>query len=365
MRITVLILAFFLHIAFIVANKDYYKILGVDKSAGDKEIKSAYRQLSLKYHPDKNPGNEEAHEKFLEVGEAYDVLSNTEKRSNYDRFGDANGRPQAPNFDFGDMFGQFFGGQQGGQRVRQGESTQVNIHIPLTDFYNGKLLEFDVEMMNICETCEGTGSKDKKTHTCDKCKGTGFMTVRQQLAPGMVQQVRMHCNECGGKGKTITHKCDQCQGRGAKSGPRHYDVYIKPGQPRDSNIVLEGEGDKNPDWVPGNLIINLREEYVKSWGYRRIDNNLYRTEVLTLNESLNGSWERKIKFLDVEDDEIVIKRGKGEIVVDGEIEMVKGKGMPKLDDHQDHVDEFGDLFIQYKVLVPGGAHKLSKEKDEL
>ncbi|KAG2731475.1 hypothetical protein G9P44_005891 [Scheffersomyces stipitis] len=374
MRVVTILAVLFVNFALLIAaaQKDYYQILGVNKDAGEKEIKSAYRQLSLKYHPDKNPGSEEAHEKFLEVGEAYDVLSNSEKRSNYDKFGDANGGPsnQEFQFDFGDMFGQFFGGHggggQGGQRVRKGDSTQVNLHVALGDFYNGKLLEFDVEMMNICEKCEGTGSKDRQTHTCDKCKGAGVVTVRHQLAPGMVQQVRMQCDQCGGKGKTIAHKCGSCSGKGVHAGPRHYEVYIKPGQPRDSNIVLHGEGDRNPDWVPGDLIINVREEFVKSWGYRRIHSNLYRTEVLTLNESIEGGWERKIAFLNAEDNVLTLKREKGVRVTDGEVEIIKGKGMPLLDEHQDHNDDYGDLFIQYKILVAGGkAQKLSHEKDEL
>ncbi|EGW30371.1 uncharacterized protein SPAPADRAFT_63224 [Spathaspora passalidarum NRRL Y-27907] len=347
-------------------HHDFYQVLGVDKDATDKQIRSAYKQLSLKYHPDKNPGDEQAHDKFIEIGEAYEVLSNAEKRKNYDQYGDPEGNPHGgQQFDFGDMFGQFFGGGGGRQRqrgVRRGENVQVNLNVGLSDFYNGKITEFEVRMMNDCPTCEGTGSKDKEKHTCDRCKGSGIITVQHQLGPGMVQQVRMQCDQCGGVGKVITHPCDKCKGHGVMEGPRHYDIYIKPGQPRDSNHILEGEGHRNPNWVPGDLIINIREDFSKSWGYRRVQNNLYRTEPITLKEAMNGGWERKIKFLDAEDDTLVLKRAKGQIIVDGEVEIIKGKGMPVLVEH-DEVEQFGDLFIQYKVIIPGDHNRT--EKDEL
>ncbi|RLV96531.1 DnaJ-related protein SCJ1 [Spathaspora sp. JA1] len=361
---------FLLFVAIVIAKQhhDFYQVLGLDKDATDKQIRSAYKQLSLKYHPDKNPGNEEAHDKFIEIGEAYEVLSNAEKRRNYDQFGDPEGRgPQGgQQFDFGDMFGQFFGGQGGGQRqrgVRRGDNVQIDLNIGLGDFYNGKITEFVVKMMNDCKVCDGTGSQDKEKHVCDRCKGTGHITVKHQLGPGMIQQVRMQCDRCGGVGKVIAHPCAECKGKGAVEGPRHYDIYIKPGQPRDSNHVLEGEGHKSPNWVPGDLIINIREDFSKSWGYRRVQNNLYRTEILTLKEALNGGWERKIKFLDIEDDTLVLNRSKGQVVMDGEVEAIKGKGMPVLVEH-DEEEQFGDLFIEYRVIIPGGTKNRS-EKDEL
>lgn len=345
---------------FVLAAKDYYRILGVDKNASDKEIKSAFRQLTLKYHPDKNNGNDEAHDKFLEIGEAYEVLSDAKKRDNYDKYGDPEGQPQGGDM-FGNMFNQFFGGAGGHQQqVRRGDNTQGNLHIGLKDFYNGKLIDFDIEMINICETCSGSGSKDGQFHKCSKCRGSGQLTVQRQLAPGMVQTMRMQCDECHGKGNKITTPCRECHGEGIKPGKRHYDIYLKPGQPRDSNIVIHGEGDKRPDIVPGDLILTLREEFKQSWGYRRIGDNLYRTEVLTLVEATLGNWKRSIKFFDEIELEIVLSRDSNVLVIDGEIEIVKGKGMPLF---SDDVHEYGDLFIEYKVLIPASS-KL-QEKDEL
>ncbi|EMG50358.1 SCJ1 DnaJ-related protein SCJ1 [Candida maltosa Xu316] len=371
MQFTYILGITFLYLAsFTLSAKDFYKILGVEKQATEREIKSAFRQLTLKYHPDKNPNNEKAHDKFLEIGEAYEVLSDPEKRRNYDQFGDPNGQPQNNmHFDFGDMFGNFFGHhhqqQQQHRQQRKGDTAQLSLNIQLRDFYNGKIVEFDVEMWNSCEKCDGTGSKDKERVKCDKCQGMGQYTVTHQLGPGMVQQIRMPCDKCHGQGTMISHPCGTCQGQGIVRGPRHYEIYVKPGQQRDSPHVLEGEGDRNPNWVPGDLLVILREEFDKSWGYRRIGDNLYRSESLTLNESLHGGWERKINFFDVEEPYITLKRENGVPIIDGEVEVVLGKGMPIVSEH-DEEERFGDLFIEYKVIVPGGfSNKKDIPKDEL
>ncbi|KAI3404200.2 SCJ1 [Candida oxycetoniae] len=382
MQVIFLLSTIFLSFAsFVLSGKNYYQILGVDKAASDKEIKQAYRQLTLKYHPDKNPGDEEAHDKFIEIGEAYEALSDETKRKNYDMYGDVNGPNQQHQggFDFGDIFGQFFGGGgggggdgghrarggNGGQQMKRGSNTNLDLNLSLRDFYRGKLVDFDVEMSNDCEKCRGTGSSDGKRHTCEKCRGSGQITVHHQLAPGFTQQIRMVCDECGGVGKTISQPCGDCNGAGAVRGPRHYQVYLHRGQSRDGTVVKEGEGDRNPQWVPGDLVVRFREKLEESWGYRRIQDNLYRTEVISLNESLNGGWERKIAFFGFEEDdlnEIVLKREPGVSILDGEVEVIKGKGMPVMSDH-DEDEKYGDLFIEYKVIIPGdGGNKNRKKK---
>lgn len=335
-----------------VAAKDYYDILGLDKGADERAIKLAYRQLSKKYHPDKNP-SEEAHAKFIEIGEAYEVLLDPQKKENFDRYGSADGPDE--NIHFGDMFQQFFGGF-GQQRAgkRRGDNTQVNIRVLLVDFYRGRDVEFDVEMRNICEECSGSGSEDGKRHTCNRCQGSGFIQVTRRLAPGMVQTFNGPCDECGGKGSKIQHLCNHCGGQGVRKTGRHYNVYMPPGFARDDTQVLEGEGDQSPDWEPGNLIVSIGEDFSKSWGYRRIGRNLYRTEVLTAKEAAHGGWKRTIPFFDTHDDEIVLRREKGATVIHGETEVIRGKGMPVGDD-------FGDLYVDY-VVVPVSQ---GREKDEL
>ncbi|WEJ95420.1 DnaJ- protein scj1 [Yamadazyma tenuis] len=267
--------------------KDYYKILDIGKDADDKTVKSAYRRLSKLYHPDKNP-SEEAHERFIEVGEAYDVLSDPQKKKNYDTYGDPNAQPDN-RIDLGDLFSQFFGGGGGGggpmggrggggnaRRVRKGENKLAAVDVPLKDFYTGIDLNFSLQMKAICSGCEGTGLE------------------------------------------------------------------------RNHHSVIEGEGDENPDWTPGDVIVNIQEDFKDTWGYRRVGHNLYRTEVLTLAEALEGNWSRTIPFFDPVDPEIHLSRHPQQVVVNNEVEVIKGRGMPFVDDDDSH----GDLFIEYKILVP-------------
>lgn len=352
-----------LFLVVLVNAKDYYKILDISKDADDKTIKLAYRRLSKQYHPDKNPG-EDAHEKFIEIAEAYEVLSDSNKRRNYDTYGDANGQQGGHHVDFGDIFNQFFGGGQpshhghpGNQRhVRKGPVKQVSMAIPLQYFYSGEEVGFNLNINTLCAKCDGSGSKDKERHTCNNCKGQGILTMQRQFGPGMFQTFQVQCEECHGQGTTIKHKCDECHGSGIVNKVRHYDIYVDAGTERNHQYVLESEGDEGPDIVPGDIVINIQEDFVKSWGYRRIGTNLYRTEVLTLTESLKGGWERSIPFFDKIETEIFISRKEGQMVVNGEIEVIKGRGMP-------HEHDFGDLYIDYKVLI--GDKNKNFEKDEL
>ncbi|EGV66460.1 DnaJ-domain-containing protein [Yamadazyma tenuis ATCC 10573] len=339
--------------------KDYYKILDIGKDADDKTVKSAYRRLSKLYHPDKNP-SEEAHERFIEVGEAYDVLSDPQKKKNYDTYGDPNAQPDN-RIDLGDLFSQFFGGGGGGggpmggrggggnaRRVRKGENKLAAVDVPLKDFYTGIDLNFSLQMKAICSGCEGSGSKDKQRHPCTKCGGQGIVQMRRQLGPGMIQTFQVQCDECGGKGTVIKHKCSRCHGAGVEDVKKDFSIYLPAGLERNHHSVIEGEGDENPDWTPGDVIVNIQEDFKDTWGYRRVGHNLYRTEVLTLAEALEGNWSRTIPFFDPVDPEIHLSRHPQQVVVNNEVEVIKGRGMPFVDDDDSH----GDLFIEYKILVP-------------
>lgn len=345
----------FLVLLGLVLAADPYQVLGLGRDALDKEIKSAYRQLSKQYHPDKNSAPD-AHDKFIEIGEAYDILSDADKKLKFDRFGDANG-PQGGGqggFDFGDMFGQFFNQGQGGQPgKRRGADTQVTVKTLLKEFFVGKDFEFDVEMDNICGKCTGSGSADGHRHQCSKCGGSGVVMVRRQIGP-MVQQFQSACDQCGGKGSTIAKACADCHGKGTQRAQRHYNVYIAPGTPRFHTEVLEGEGDQNPDWIPGNMNLRFVEDPKDNWGFRRVGSNLYRTEILTSKEANAGGWTRSIKLFD--DETVDIKRSAGETVIDGEVEVIKSHGMPVFNE-----DDFGDLFVLYRVIPIGK----SDAKDEL
>lgn len=338
----------------IVAALDPYQVLGIGKDADERTIKSAYRRLSKQYHPDKNSAPE-AHDKFIEIGEAYEILNDPQKKQNYDQHGDPNGNGGQGNFDFGDMFNQFFHGQQGGQpRRRRGADTQVNLRMSLADFYRGRDFGFDVEMNNICSKCSGSGSADGKRHTCSKCNGSGVITVRRQMGP-MVQQFQAHCDQCGGKGSTIAQPCKHCGGQTTERATRHYEVYISPGTPRGHVHVLEGEGDQSPEWDAGNLNLIFMEDSKQNWGYRRIGNNLYRTEVLSAQEASQGGWTREIPLFDEET--ATIKRAQNEVVIDGQVDVISGHGMPILNDD----GEYGNLYVEYRVVPMGGA-KLGKDE---
>lgn len=360
-----IILPFLLLIGLVLAL-DPYNILGVSRDADEKTIKSAYRQLSKQYHPDKNPAKD-AHDKFIEVGQAYEILSDPQKKRNFDQFGNADGPGGfggpgggGGGFDFGDIFGQFFGGHGGpggpggGGGVRRGPDTQVTISMSLKDAFLGKDFGFDVEMNNICTTCLGSGSADGKKHVCDKCGGAGQILITRQMGP-MIQRIQTVCDKCKGSGSSIANPCKNCHGKGTERAGRHYNVYISPGTPRNHHHVLEGEGDQSPEFVPGNMNLIFTEDDRESWGFRRIKDNLYRTEVLTAKEAMAGGWSHDIKFFDNET--LTLKRAKGVAVMDGEVEVFKGHGMPVLNDER----EFGNLFVEYRVVPMGGV----ATKDEL
>lgn len=359
-----LLLSFLLFCLAFTTALDPYAVLGVPRDADEKTIKSAYKQMSKQYHPDKNL-SPEAHDKFIEIGEAYEILNDPQKRQRYDQFGDVNGGEGfgggGANFDFGDIFNQFFQGQQGGfggsghqRRVQKGPDTQVNVAVPLKDAFLGKDLEFDVEMNNLCKKCKGSRSADGKKHTCSKCQGSGIVMMRRQMGP-IIQQFQSQCDQCGGKGHTIAKPCTKCQGQGTERVKRHYSVYISPGTPRNYRHVMEGEGDQSPDFVPGNMNLQFRDTHTENWGFRRLHNNLFRTELLTSKEANSGGWTREIAFFDGET--VTVKRNKNVPVIDGEVDVIKGHGMPIFNDEHD----FGDLYVEYRV-IPSGK---SGHKDEL
>jgi len=354
-------------LTIVLCEADYYKILGVSKKATEKEIKSAYRALSKKYHPDKNPGDDDAHHKFIEVGEAYEILSDNEKRSTYDKYGhdglkNGGGRGGGGGGGF-DPFAEFFGfGRQRQQQQRgkpRGSDADVNVDLSLKDFYTGSEYTFDVEMQNLCPTCEGTGSADGKSHQCTGCGGSGVKVMKRQLAPGMFQQFQTTCDECRGKGKIITHRCKTCNGHAVVRDVRHFEFFVEPGAPRDMVHKFKGDGDHSPDWDSGDLLVHVKERSTQNYGFRRRFDNLYRTEVLSLKEAILGDWKREIVFFD--DDNITITRPKGQVVMDGEVEIIKNKGMPI----PEGPEEFGDLIIEYKVIFPGGAKDQKVFRDEL
>ncbi|KAM3075011.1 DnaJ-related protein scj1 [Clarireedia jacksonii] len=361
--------------------EDFYKLLGLDKQASDRDIKRAYRTLSKKYHPDKNPGDETAKQKFVEIAEAYEALSVAETRKIYDQYGHE-GLKQRQNGGGGghhdpfDLFSRFFGGgghfgHQHGQR--RGPDMEVRVGIPLRDFYNGHTTEFQLEKQMICEECEGTGSADGQVDTCKACNGHGVQIKKHQLAPGIFQQVQVKCEHCDGQGKTIKHKCSVCSGSRVVRKVQTHQLVIERGAPKGKLINYENEADESPDWVAGDLHVTLVEKEpnldddnelrVDGTFFRRKGDNLYWREVLSLREAWMGDWKRNLTHLDGHI--VQLSRPRGTAVQPGHVEHVKGEGMPKWHEDGDsvyHNTQFGDLIVEYTVVLPDQMEK-SMEKD--
>ncbi|ODQ65685.1 DnaJ-domain-containing protein [Nadsonia fulvescens var. elongata DSM 6958] len=369
--IAILLLGLLCLVSGILAERDYYEVLGVKKDATIKEIRSAYRNLSKKYHPDKNPGDDSVSEKFVEVGAAYEILSDSDKRAKYDRFGHegvnngqgGGGGNQGHAFDiFKNFFGnggQGHGGHYQGGRPR-GHNTETTMSVTLGQLYNGDDIDFTIDLQGLCNKCDGSGSSDGVVKKCKACQGQGIKLIRHQLAPGMFQQFQTTCDMCQGKGKVIAKPCGHCHGTKVMRQNRKYNLFIEPGTASIHRYAYVGEGDAIPDADSGDLLIDVIESKNGNMGYRRRQNNLFRTEVLSLKEAMNGNWVRTLNTLGQES--LLLSRKAGEIVLNGEIEIVKGQGMPIYE----HEDTFGDLYVTYIVILPAGKKQSTKVKhDEL
>ncbi|EPS37934.1 hypothetical protein H072_8388 [Dactylellina haptotyla CBS 200.50] len=346
------------------AAPDFYKILGLDKDASPKELKRAYKQLSKKYHPDKNPDNKDAEKKFIELAEAYEALSNKETRAIYDQYGydgykqhQQGGGHGGGHHDPFDLFSRFFGGgghSGHGHGQRRGHNMEARVSVPLKDFYNGNRIEFQVTKQQICEECEGSGSRDGHTEKCDQCGGRGVRIIKHQLAPGIFQQMQSVCDKCGGKGTKITNPCHVCHGQRVVKKPVTHTLEVDKGVPNGMRVSFENEADESPDWVAGDLIIQVEEsspvndqnkDNLDGWWFRRRGKDLIHKEILSLREALLGDWSRNLTHLDGH--EVKLGRKKGQVIQPGHVDIIKGEGMPIWQE-----DGFGDLLVEYTVVLP-------------
>ena len=260
-------------------KRDYYEVLGVNKGATAEEIKKAYRKSAMKYHPDRNPGDKEAEEKFKEIGEAYEVLSDDQKRSRYDQFGFAGVDPSYGGGaggagyggfggfgdfgDLGDIFGSFFGGGSRGQRrngPRQGESVGVRLELTFEEAAFGCKKEVTVNRIENCSSCQGSGSADGIIETCQQCHGSGQVRTTQSFM-GMTMQSTVACPSCSGRGKMVKTPCSTCKGKGKVRRNPKIKVNIPAGIDAGQSVRLSGEGCVGTNGGPnGDLLVEI---YIK------------------------------------------------------------------------------------------------------
>lgn len=347
-----------------MAKRDYYEILGVSKGASESEIKKAYRKLAIKYHPDKNPDDKEAEEKFKEAAEAYEVLGNAEKRQKYDRFGHAGvdgqsgfGGASGMNVEdifehFGDIFGGAFGFGGGGARRRapnRGSNIRIKVKLSLEEIANGVTKKIKVNKYNTCNTCSGSGAQGGGYSTCNTCNGTGSVTRITQTILGQMQ-TSSTCNACGGQGRIIENKCKTCFGDGIVRGEEQIEIQIPPGVSEGMQLSVRGKGNMGPrGGIPGDLLV-LIEEKEHPFLTREGDNLYYDLHINFVDAVLGGSAE-----IPTLGNKAKIKIQEGTQA--GKILRLRGKGLPKLNGYGN-----GDLLITINIWTP---QKLTKEEREM
>lgn len=356
-----------------MAKRDYYEVLGVGKNASADEIKKAYRKLAVKYHPDKNPGNKEAEEKFKEAAEAYSVLSDADKKAKYDQFGHAGVEGAGPDFSGGfgnlndilnDLFGGGFGGFGGGfggfggfggggrrqERVYKGRDIRVRARLTLEEIAKGVEKEISIEKNVPCPECGGKGAKNSSDiKTCPACNGTG--QVQRVVNTFLGQSISYStCQQCGGEGKIITNPCPKCGGSGLVRQRETIKVKIPAGVESGMQLTVQGEGHaaKN-NGINGDLLVVIEE--IEHPLFKREGTNLFHTAIISVIDAMLGC-EITVPCLDG-NQKIKVEAG----TQSGKIVKLRGKGLPSLNGYGT-----GDLYVKLAVWIP---KKLTKEEKAL
>jgi len=332
------------------ADRDFYKILGVPKSATTKQIKSAYRKLAKELHPDKNKGDPTAESKFQDLGAAYEVLSDKEKREIYNKHGEEGLKEGGQGGGGGDPFGR--GRQRGPRRTK---NLVHQLSVSLEDMYNGTVRKLALQKNVICDGCEGIGGKPGAVQKCPNCRGTGMQVRIQQLGPGMMQQIQSMCGECHGEGERVDPKlrCKKCNGRKVNRERKILEVSVDKGMEDGQKVTFSGEGDQEPGLEPGDIIIVLDEKAHAL--FKRNGQDLIMKMDISLTEALTG-LKKAVKTLD--DRTLVIQTVRGEVIKTGDLKMVRGEGMPQYR----NPFEKGRLIIQFNVVFPPSLEPSVAEK---
>lgn len=352
-----------------MSKRDYYEILEISKDAGESEIKKAYRKMAIKFHPDKNPGNSEAEEKFKEAAEAYEILKDSDKRQRYDRFGHEGLRGQGGGgygggmsmddifSNFGDIFGGAFGGFGSGfgnssrrRQVNRGSNLRVKVKLTLEEITNGAKKKIKVNKYIQCDTCSGSGAKGGSSYnTCSTCHGTGQVTRVTNTFLGQMQTTST-CPSCGGEGQTITHKCPSCGGDGITRGEEVITIEIPAGVSEGMQLSVSGKGNAGArGGINGDLIVLIEELEHKD--LIRDGDNLIYNHFVSYTEAALGC-DINVPTLD----------GVAKIKIEagtqtGKVLRLKNKGIP-------HLQQYGkgDLLVNISVWTP---QNLSREEKNI
>ena len=357
-----------------MAKRDYYEVLGVDRNASASDIKKAYRKLAIQYHPDKNPDNKEAEEKFKEAAEAYSVLSDPDKKARYDQFGfeGVSGAGGGSGFGgagmdindifsmFGDIFGGHggfgggfggFGGGSAGPAKHRGSDQRVKVKLTLQEIANGVTKKFKLKKYVPCTHCNGSGAENGAVETCPDCKGTGRVVRTQQSFFGMMRS-EVACPRCNGQGKIIKNKCQHCNGDGIVMGEEIVEVNIPAGVYEGMQLSMRGKGNAGKyNGIPGDLLILVEEE--KHPTLVRDENDLIYSLLLDIPTAALGGFA-----------EIPTIDGKAKVTIDpgtqpGKVLRLRGKGLPSINGYGK-----GDIVVNISVYIPETLSKDEKKAVE-
>ncbi|MEG0467583.1 MAG: molecular chaperone DnaJ [Mucinivorans sp.] len=347
-------------------KRDYYEVLGLSKDATQEEIKKAYRKAAIQFHPDKNPGNKQAEENFKEAAEAYDVLSNEDKKARYDRFGHAANAQSASGggygggyggdfgggfsmddiFErFGNIFGGHFGGygggygSQGGSQVARGSDIRIKVSLTLAEVVKGVTKKLKITKQIPCDQCSGTGAKTKDSYrTCPTCNGSGYVVRVVNTLFGR-QQAQTTCSTCQGSGKVITDKCTKCKGEGTVRGEEVVEIRIPAGVASGMQLSVSGKGNAARDGVNGDLLVVIEEQQSNDF-IREGNDLLYNLNINIADAVLGASIE------------VPLVEGHAKIKITpgteaGRVLRLRGKGVPDVNGRGT-----GDLLVVVDLYVP-------------
>lgn len=346
-----------------MGKRDYYEVLGVSKEATKEEIKKAYRKQALKFHPDKNPGDKKSEENFKEAAEAYEVLSNDEKKTRYDRYGHAGMGSTGNGFSgqgmtmddifssfgdiFGDAFGGFgaFGGGRRGRNVNKGSNLRVKVKLTLQEIAAGAEKKIKVNKYDTCDTCHGTGAANASSlSTCSTCRGSGHVTRLTNTMLGQMQTTSV-CPSCGGEGKTITKKCTTCYGEGIVQKEEIIKINIPAGVGKGMQMTVSGKGNApRRGGVNGDLLVVIDEE--EHSDLIREGNDLIYNLFISIPDAVLGTHVE----VPTVDNNVKIKIEPG--TQPGKILRLRGKGLPEVNGYGR-----GDLLVNVNVWIPKNMNK--------